>query len=250
MYPDLIKKFPNCKIETEERLISLFKRSFGSEKKFVTFKAYSKNKKKINEFDKILYAGSLGKLFRNKLSSFPKKNFLIDDKSKTEQMRKKIDKISNLKKIGLAWRSKREVIGEDKSISLDILSSIINLKNFTFINLQYGDTKDEIVKFNKKNINKIYTINDLDLFNDFEAISSLLTNLDLFITVSNSTAHLAGALGVPTWLIKPKNHALFHYWNQPNDKTPWYPSVKLFKYKGNWEETITQIKKLLIKNFN
>ncbi len=65
------------------------------------------------------------------------------------------------------------------------------------------------------------------MFNDFDNLAALLINLDLFITVSNSTAHLAGALGVKTILIKPTNHALFHYWNQKNDKTPWYKSVKL-----------------------
>ena len=54
-------------------------------------------------------------------------------------------------------------------------------------------------------------------------------NLDLFITVSNSTAHLAGALGVKTILIKPFNQATFHYWNQPTNKTPWYSNVELFE---------------------
>ena len=61
---------------------------------------------------------------------------------------------------------------------------------------------------------------------------------------------MAGALGVPTWIIKPKNHALFHYWNQPNNKTPWYDSIKLFDYKQNWNETIKEIKIELIKKYN
>ena len=55
----------------------------------------------------------------------------------------------------------------------------------------------------------------------------MLKNLDLFITVSNSTAHLAGALGVKTLLIKPFNQATFFYWNQHTNKTPWYPSIHL-----------------------
>ena len=56
-----------------------------------------------------------------------------------------------------------------------------------------------------------------------------LKNLDLFITVSNSTAHLAGSLGVKTLLIKPKNHAVFHYWNQPGNITPWYKSINFIE---------------------
>ena len=62
--------------------------------------------------------------------------------------------------------------------------------------------------------------------NDFDRLASVLKNLDLFITVSNSTAHLAGSLGVKTLLIRPSNHAKFHYWNQPGDSTPWYKSIK------------------------
>ena len=58
-------------------------------------------------------------------------------------------------------------------------------------------------------------------------MASLLKNLDLFITVSNSTAHLAGALNVKTILIKPFNQATFFYWNQNTNKTPWYSSIDL-----------------------
>ena len=70
-------------------------------------------------------------------------------------------------------------------------------------------------------------MNDQDIYNDFESLSAILANLDLFITVSNSTAHLAGSVGVKTILIKPSNHAVYHYWNQLNNKTPWYKSLTL-----------------------
>ena len=249
MYPDLLKQYPNCKIETENRLLSIFKRSFGNEKNFVSFLKFSNSKTEIKKFDKILYAGSLGKLFRNKISDFPIKPFLKADKDKIHQVSKRLLAINNKIKIGVAWKSKREIIGEDKSISLDLLSPIFKLRNFTFINLQYGDTKKEIKDYSTKNNIKIYTIEEIDLFNDFESIAALLKNLDLFITVSNSTAHLAGALGVETWLIKPKNHALFHYWNQPKNKTPWYPSIKLFEYEKDWINTIKKIKSKLIEKY-
>ena len=70
---------------------------------------------------------------------------------------------------------------------------------------------------------------DLDLYNDFESVAAFLKSLDMFVTISNSTAHLAGSLGVKTILIKPDNYALFHYWNQKNNKTPWYKCVELIE---------------------
>ena len=59
--------------------------------------------------------------------------------------------------------------------------------------------------------------------------------MDLFVTVSNSTAHLAGALGVKTILIKPENHASFHYWNYEDGKTPWYKTINIIS-KENLED--------------
>ena len=118
---------------------------------------------------------------------------------------------------------------------------------------EYEEFKDLLRDLHKQGkVTKISidTIEGVDLFNDFESISGLLKNLDLFITVSNSTAHLAGSLGVPTWLIKPKNHATFFYWNQDNNKTPWYSSIKIYSTKSEYEETILDIKKDFIKTFN
>lgn len=249
MYPDLINNFHNIKIETDPRLISLFERSLNKKNIFITFSKYSKSTEGLKQFDTILYAGSLGMLFRNKISDFPKHQYLFADKNKYEFISKKINKFTRKIKIGISWRSKNETYGIDKSIDLNLFKTILELDQFSFINLQYGDTTKELYNFKKKSNIDIINIDEVDLFNDFESIAALLKNLDLYIAVSNSTAHLSAALGVPTWIIKPKIHAVFHYWNQPNNITPWYPSVKLFSYKNGWEETIQEIKKELLKKF-
>ena len=62
--------------------------------------------------------------------------------------------------------------------------------------------------------------------------------------------HLAGALGVETWLIKPKNHASFHYWNQISNRTPWYGSVKLYDGNKKPNKIFKNIKTDLLKKFN
>lgn len=250
MYPDFISKYPNSFIETDSRLISLFKRSFKDKEKFVNYSFFSKEEKSLEKFSKVIYAGSLGRLFRNNLSDFPKTEFLKADNNLLDIFNKKIKIIDNNLKFGISWNSTNKLYGLDKSLKLNQLIPILKMKGITFINLQYGETDTEIKHiFEKHNID-IKNIKDLDLYNDFESTSALLKNLDLLISVSNSTVHLAAALGVETWVIKPKNHAVFHYWNQPNNTSPWYPSVKLFDHKENWDETINNIKKEIIKNFN
>jgi ADP-heptose:LPS heptosyltransferase len=55
----------------------------------------------------------------------------------------------------------------------------------------------------------------------------LISCLDLVIAVDTSIAHLAGALGRPTWILLP--HTPDWRWLTNRDDTPWYPSVRLFR---------------------
>ena len=144
-------------------------------------------------------------------------------------MKSRISVYKKKYKIGFSWKSFNNRYALDKSLNLEDFKNIFSLSDCDIFNLQYGDVEAEIDIFNNKSNNKILSIKDLDLYNDFENIGSLLKTLDIFITISNSTAHLAGALGVKTILIKPENYALFHYWNQKNNKTPWYKCVELIE---------------------
>ena len=130
-------------------------------------------------------------------------------------------------KIGISWKSINNKYAEQKSLSLDEILNLLILPDIDFFNLQYGDTNKEVEDLNIKHKVKLINLHNIDFFNDFIKVGSLLKNLDLFITVSNSTAHLAGALGVKTILIKPFNQATFFYWNQKTNKTPWYSSIDL-----------------------
>ena len=245
MYLEALKFFPNCQIETEERLLSLFKRSYNKEK-IIPFLSISKNKEKLKKIDKIIFSASLTRLFRNDKLNFIKKNELIINQSLENEIANNLKKLSSKKKIGIAWRSKREFLGESKSIDIESFLPLLNLnEEFDFINIQYGDISDDLDRLKQKNIELINL--DIDLFNDFEKIAALLKNLDLFITVSNSTAHLAGALNVNTWLIKPKTFALFHYWNQPNTYCPWYPSIRLIEQDKDINKIMNELKKEIIK---
>ncbi|RZT28988.1 glycosyltransferase family 9 protein, partial [Cupriavidus agavae] len=65
--------------------------------------------------------------------------------------------------------------------------------------------------------------------------------LDLVITVDTSVAHLAGALGKPTWLLLPA-YADWR-WHYARDDSPWYPTVMLFRhpFRGGWGEVVTRL---------
>ena len=228
MYYDLLNEFPHSVIECDERLIPLFKNSFSSNKdKFVKLGTHSLDANKINDFNYIIYAGSLGRYFRNDLNSFSQNPYIKNIENYKDL---ELDNILNNNqglKIGISWKSLKNRYSSEKSLSLEDFENIFKIKNSIIFNLQYGDVNEDLKNFTKKQDYKIITLETLDLFNNFSGLANLLKHLDLFVTVSNSTAHLAGALGVKTILIKPPNHASFHYWNYEDGKTPWYKSINI-----------------------
>jgi ADP-heptose:LPS heptosyltransferase len=68
----------------------------------------------------------------------------------------------------------------------------------------------------------------------FAETAALIMQLDIVISVDTAVAHLAGALGKPTWLLLPHN-ADFR-WLIGRRDSPWYPSMRLFRQPaiGDW----------------
>ena len=227
MYGDLLKTVENVSIECDPRLLNLFKRSFPKySNSFVELGSISNDDYELEKIDYVLYAGSLGRYYRKRLENFINEPFLKIDQKKYTEIQSKLSKYDNKYNIGISWKSFNNRYASDKSLELDDFKNVFKIPNCNVFNLQYGDVLDEINNFNNKK-NKLIKIEDIDLYNDFEGVAALLKSLDMFVTISNSTAHLAGSLGVKTILIKPDNYALFHYWNQKNNKTPWYNCVEL-----------------------
>ena len=242
MYRELIKLSDYIKIEADNRLISIFERSFKN-KIFIPDGYYSKNKESLKSFESIIFAGSLCNYFRRKKGDFLKKSYLIDDHNKTIKVKNDPIFQTNDLKIGISWKSVVSVYGKLKSLSLSDFKPLIKNKR-QFINLQYGKVDEELQKEKNKNFN-LYSFDNIDLFNDLESLMSILKNLDAFVTVSNSTAHLAAAMGIKTILICPKKSSTYFYWSNENNKTPWYKNVEIFKIENSLDETLKRINEVL-----
>jgi len=75
----------------------------------------------------------------------------------------------------------------------------------------------------------------------FMDTAAILGHLDLFITSDSAIAHLAGALGINTWLILP--YAPDWRWLLDRETTNWYPTVRLFRQTRfrDWSEIFARI---------
>ena len=76
---------------------------------------------------------------------------------------------------GISWTSNKKDIGVAKSLNLIDLSPLLSIANVEFVSLQYGSTKDEIELVEKNIGRKIHTIDDLDIFNDIDGLTSLIS---------------------------------------------------------------------------
>jgi len=85
------------------------------------------------------------------------------------------------------------------------------------------------------------------LIDDFADTAAIVMNLDLVITVDTAVAHLAGALGKPTWVLLP-DYMTDWRWLKDRQDSPWYPKVmRLFRQNnsGSWAAVIAEVKKAL-----
>ena len=86
-----------------------------------------------------------------------------------------------------------------------------------------------------------------DELDDFCDTAAIIDQMDLVITVDTAVAHLAGALGKPTWILI--SYISDFRWELDRSDSSWYDSVKIFRQKEDylWERVISEVKEELEK---
>ncbi len=126
-------------------------------------------------------------------------------------------------RVGLVWSGSPTNTNDlNRSISLRSLSRILDV-DATFISLQKDPRPNDAAVLRERS-DIIDLTTDLT---DFAETAALVGCLDLVITVDTSVAHLAGALGRPTWILLPRTPD--YRWLLDREDSPWYPSVRLFR---------------------
>lgn len=90
----------------------------------------------------------------------------------------------------------------------------------------------------------------IPVIHDILGEAAELSSLDLLICVDTLSAHLAGALGVPTWLLLPMQADW--RWMENREDTPWYPTMRLFRQnrQGDWQSVIARVAQELGRRFS
>ena len=241
---DLLQLEAEIMVECDLRLVTLFQRSLPN---IQFFPRYNLPETQLldTSIDYQIPMGSLGRWLRPDTDSFQQKTnpYLQACPKKTKQLREKYKKLAGDKLlIGISWKSVNQYTGKEKSTSLDDWTPILSLQDCYFINLQYGNVDKEIKEYcaDKDNVfmyaeEEIVPLENLD---DFAAQTSAL---DLIISTSNTTVHMAGALGKNIWTLLP--YIPDWRWMLNREDTLWYPKMKLFRQHeiGNWPGVFSKV---------
>ncbi len=230
-------------VEVDERLLSIFKRSFHYINFFI-----SPNYPKAFKPEITMGIASLAGFLRKSIKAFKnqKIQFLESEEYKTLELRTRLSQLKShphQKVCGIAWRSQNKQFGIQKSLDLENLEPIFKIPNIIFVSLQYGEHKEELDKIKKKYGIEIHRFNDIDLYHDIESLCSLVDACDFVITSSNVTVHLAGSLGKKTYLLAPRGEGRLFYWHVALKQSLWYKSVRVFHQKdvGSWKDPVIEI---------
>ena len=228
-------------LETDPRLAPLFSRSMPG----VDVVARGRLPLDTSRFDVVVPAADLGAWLRSSLDAFPAAPHpLTPDANRVEVMRRALKESASGgdRRVGIAWRSRNAENSADKSLALPEWLPVLSQQGASFIDLQYGDTRAEREALASQGA-WLEHIPQLDLFNDLDGLAALISACDLVITTSNVTAHLAGRLGRPVWVILPRGQARLWYWMEARDHTPWYPTARLFSQEeeGEWQRPLARV---------
>jgi tetratricopeptide (TPR) repeat protein len=230
----------------DKRLIPIYKRYFKKidPKKFIIEEEYQKER-----FSKHIASEMLGEFFANSVKEI---NYFSNEKLiPSEKWDLDIDNfLSGLPKnklnVGLSWSTLNEIEYDEKNVPLDKFSEIFKKENVNFINLQFGDVKNEISFFKKKNKVQFYEYKNLNITKEIDKLMSLMNKLDVVITIQNSTAHISLSIGKRTFVLLSYKPPRF-YWHGPNsEKSYWYPEATLYRQKNandDWSKILNKLGK-------
>jgi tetratricopeptide (TPR) repeat protein len=148
------------------------------------------------------------------------------------------------RRVGLVWAGKSrpwdaiQVAGDQRrSVKLATLAPLASIPACDFISLQFGEPGEQATNPPAGMVLHDFT-KEMSTFADTAA---LIENLDLVISVDTSTAHLAGAMGKPVWLLNRFDTCW--RWFLDRDDSPWYPTMRIFRQPqpGDWTSVVRSV---------
>jgi hypothetical protein len=180
--------------------------------------------------------GTALQYYRASLEAFPQKAFLVPDAARVTEFKSRLAALPG-KKVGICWRSMMMGSKRAKYFSpLDTWGEIFKTPGISFVNVQYGDCADDIIRAEEKFGITIHRMEDLNLKDDIDGAAALSAALDLVLSAPTAAAHTAASVGTPVWFLS----AGIGWPQLGTAEYPWYPKTRVFwpEKFGNWNEVL------------
>lgn len=244
MLDDLSRHMDNITVALSDKLIPVFRRAYPG----IRFVSLMETLGPCSDWDEYISIGDLGLHFRRSLDSFlaARRAYLVTDSTRAAGLRKTIA-ASGRPVAGLSWYSNNKSVGTQKSMALADLSRAFAGLDFGWIDLQYGDTEAERAAVRAAGGIDVTREPTVDTFNDIDGLAALIDACDVIVTISNTTAHLAGALGKRVFLMLPQSVGRFWCWQTDRDDALWYPHMRIFRQPvdGDWTSVLAEVRQAL-----
>ena len=226
--PIAAQKFRKVIYAAPKNVYALFKNSFG---KYSNIEIIPEGTAvRYNKFALIMDLPYIMKMSFYNIPSA--KQYLICDKEKKEYFKTKYFTGEDCINMGLCWKASGMGLRDAMYRTIDApyyFKTLLELPSVNYYSFQFGDIFNMYEKYPK--------ITDLTPdIKTFDDTAAALKNLDVMITVDTAVAHLAGALGIKTYLLLC--FAPDWRWFDNTSKTEWYPSIKIIRQKDRrtWED--------------
>lgn len=244
--PDLAHAASECVVECDARLAPLFRRSFPDCR--IVAGHTQQNLDTLcsqHRFDFQSPIGSLPRYTRRSWSHFPDhRSYLRADHDAKLEWRHRLSHLPGKLKVGLSWIGGVPVTRRHlRSQTLLSWAPFLTQPNVSFISLQYTDCAREIAETGERL--GVDIGHWQDAIDDLDQTAALISELDLVISVCTTVVHLAGALGVRTWVMTPATPEWRYL--TCGSAMPWYPMISLVRQPVllDWADPIEEIRRRL-----
>jgi tetratricopeptide (TPR) repeat protein len=239
-------------IAVDPRLVPLFARSFpdadvgayddrrlidregNRELRFVSWAV------KDGEPDFYAPMGTALQFFRKRVVDFPHDAFLKPDPARVAEFRARLEALGPGPYVGICWRSMMLAAKRRKYYSaLDMWGPILKTPGITFVNVQYGDCREELERAVAQHGVAINVVDGLDLKDDIDGAAALSVALDLVISAPTAAAATAASVGTKVWFLTAGRT-----WPQlGTDEFPWYRATRVFSPEkfADWNALMEQV---------
>jgi tetratricopeptide (TPR) repeat protein len=201
--------------------------------------------KPVPAFDFHCSLMSLPTIFKTTLATIPAKvPYLTPDPARVEYWRQAMDAVAGFK-VAIGWQGSPKYGGDrSRSLPLRHFARLAEIEAVRLISVQKGFGTEQLAALGTSGAPR-FPVLDLDRQLDqdgaFVDSAAVLVNVDLVVTSDTALAHLAGGLGVPTWLAVcwPCDWR----WLRERTDCPWYPTMRLFRQQrwGDWDGVFSEI---------